>query len=46
MRQPLESVLGKTQRASLKIENLIFHIIDPEIVENDHVVFLDEVQLN
>ncbi len=45
MRQPLESVLGQAQRASLEIHNLIFHIIDPEIEENNHVLFLDEVEL-
>ncbi|MDB5992603.1 MAG: hypothetical protein JWQ10_4006 [Herbaspirillum sp.] len=45
MPQPLESVLGQAQRDSLEIHNLIFHIIDPEIEEDDHVLFLDEVEL-
>lgn len=45
MPQPLESVLGQAQRDSLEIHNLIFHIIDPDIEEDDHVLFLDEVEL-
>lgn len=45
MPQPLDSVLSQAQRDSLAIHNLIFHIIDPEIKEDDHVVYLDEVQL-
>lgn len=45
MPQPLESVLGQTQRDSLKIDNLIFHIIDPDIDDDNHVIYLDEVEL-
>jgi hypothetical protein len=45
MPQPLESVLGQAQRDSLKIHSLVFHIIDPDIEEDDHVVYLDEVRL-
>lgn len=45
MPQPLESVLGQAQRDTLKIHNLIFHIIDPDIPDDDHVVYLDEVRL-
>lgn len=45
MPPPIESVLGQVQRDSLEIVDFIFHIIDPEVAEEDRVIFLDEVQL-
>lgn len=46
MAQPLDAVLSQPQRDSLRIEKFIFHIIDPDNVENEEgVVYLDEVIL-
>ncbi|MBU2569914.1 MAG: hypothetical protein KJ725_07730 [Gammaproteobacteria bacterium] len=41
----IEGVLSDTQRESLEIVNFIFHIIQPDAVGNQEVIFLDEVQL-
>lgn len=42
----IDGVLNQYHRDSLEIDNFIFHIIDPDAVnEEDKVLFLDEVQL-
>jgi hypothetical protein len=43
MPAPLDAVLTATQRASLSIEKIIFHIIDPKV--EGQVIFLDDVEL-
>lgn len=46
MPQPLEGVLTLEQRSSLEISEFIFHIIDPDNIENDEgVIYLDGVAL-
>ncbi|WP_269530728.1 nucleoid-associated protein [Chitinimonas sp. BJYL2] len=41
----LDGVLNQAQRDSLEIVDFIFHIIAPDVDEDDEVIFLDEVQL-
>lgn len=46
MPQLIESGLSENQKENLEIEDLIFHIIDPEFLDNEEgVIYLDEVDL-
>lgn len=46
MPAPIEGVLTAAQRESLEISDFIFHIIDPDNLENDEgVIYLDSVEL-
>lgn len=46
MLQPLEGVLNQAQKDSLELVDFIFHIIQPDAVEEgERIVYMDEVQL-
>lgn len=46
MAQAIESTLTEDQKNSLQITEFVFHIIDPSISEEDHILPIDEVQLH
>ncbi len=46
MAQAIESTLTEEQKNSLQIKEFVFHIIDPNISEEDHILPIDEVQLH